>query len=114
MVAFEAAIDFMHVIGIDKVEARSLALAARAKRLLADLPAVRMKSPVSPELSGPVVKFSLRNRPTKEAYDTLWQKHRIALAITAAGEAEGLRCSPHIYNSFEDIDRLVAGVRELG
>ncbi|AMY07920.1 Isopenicillin N epimerase [Luteitalea pratensis] len=114
VVAFEAAIDFMHVIGIDKVEARSLALAARAKRLLADLPAVRMKSPVSPELSGPVVKFSLRNRPTKEAYDTLWQKHRIALAITAAGEAEGLRCSPHIYNSFDDIDRLVAGVRELG
>lgn len=113
VVAFEAAVDFMQVIGIDKVQARSLALAARAKRLLADVPAVQMKSAMSPELSGPVVKFSLRTRPTREAYDTLWQKHRIALAITPAGAAEGLRCSPHIYNTFEDIDRLAAGVREL-
>lgn len=113
VVAFEAAVDFMDVIGIDRVEARSLALAAYAKRLLADLPAVQMKSAMATELSGPVVKFSLRNRPTKEAYDTLWEKHRIALAITPTGDAEGLRCSPHIYNSFADIDRLVAGVREL-
>lgn len=113
VVAFEAAVDFMDVIGIDRVEARSLALAAHAKRLLADLPAVQMKSAMAPELSGPVVKFSLRNRPTKEAYDALWEKHRIALAITPSGDAEGLRCSPHIYNTFADIDRLVAGVREL-
>lgn len=113
VVALEAAVDFMQVIGIDKVEARSLALAARAKRLLADIPAVQMKSAMAPELSGAVVKFSLRTRPTRQAYDTLWEKHRIALAITPTGDAEGLRCSPHVYNTFEDIDRLVAGVREL-
>ncbi|MBA2355989.1 MAG: aminotransferase class V-fold PLP-dependent enzyme [Acidobacteria bacterium] len=113
VVALEAAVDFMRIVGIDKVQARSLALAARAKRLLADLPAVQMKSAMAPELSGAVVKFALRGRPTTEAYDALWQKHRIALAITANGDAEGLRCSPHVYNTFEDIDRLVAGVREL-
>jgi selenocysteine lyase/cysteine desulfurase len=113
VVAFGAAVDFIQTIGMAKVEHRSLTLAAHAKRLLADIPAVQMKSPMVPEMSGAVVKFSLRNRPTREAYDTLWQKHRIALAITAAGDAEGLRCSPHVYNSFEDIDRLVAGVREL-
>lgn len=113
VVAFGAAVDFIQNIGIAKIEARSLALAAHAKRLLADIPAVQMKSAMAPEMSGAVVKFSLRNRPTREAYDTLWQKHRIALAITAAGDAEGLRCSPHVYNSFEDIERLVAGVREL-
>ncbi len=113
VVAFEAAVDFMDVLGIDKVEARSLALAGRASRLLADLPAVQMKSAMAPELSSAVVKFSLKTCPTQKAYDTLWQKHRIALAITAAGEAEGLRCSPHVYNTFDDIDRLVAGVREL-
>lgn len=113
VVAFEAAIDFMQVLGIKKVEARSLALTARAKQLLANLPAVEMKSAMSPELSAAVVKFSLKNRPTQEAYDMLWQRHRIALGITPTGDAEGLRCSPHVYNTFEDIDRLVAGVREL-
>ena len=113
VVAFEGAVDFMQVLGIAKVEARSLALAKRARGLLADIPAVQMKSAMAPELSSAVVKFSLKSRPTQQAYDTLWQKHRLALAITATGAAEGLRCSPHVYNSVDDIDRLVAGVREL-
>jgi isopenicillin-N epimerase len=113
VVAFEAAVDFMQTLGIKNVEARSLELAARARRLLVDMPSVQMKSALAADLSGALVKFSIRNRSTREAYDTLWQKHRIALAITPAGDAEGLRCSPHVYNTFEDIDRLVAGVREL-
>lgn len=113
VVAFEAAVDFMQTIGIERVEAHSLALAAHAKRLLSEVSSVQMKSPMAPERSGAVVKFALRNRSTKEAYDTLWQKHRIALAMTTAGDAEGLRCSPHVYNTFEDIERLAAGVREL-
>jgi selenocysteine lyase/cysteine desulfurase len=33
--------------------------------------------------------------------------------MTSGGDSEGLRFSPHIYNSFEDIDRAVAAVREL-
>lgn len=113
VVAFDAAVDFMQALGIGKVAARSLALAERAKRQLAGMPAVQMKSAMAPELSGPLVKFSIRNVPTRRAYDTLWDKHRIALAMTAAGEAEGLRCSPHVYNTFEDIDRFVAAVRTL-
>lgn len=111
--AFEAAVDFMQTLGIAKVAARSLALAERAKRQLAGMPAVQMKSTMAPELSGPVVKFSLRNRPTRDAYDTLWRDHHIALAMTPAGDAEGVRCSPHVYNTFEDIDRFVAAVRQL-
>lgn len=111
--AFDAAVDFIQTIGIDRVAARSLALADRAKRQLAAMPAVQMKSPMSPELSGALVKFSLRNKPTREAYDTLWQKHRMALAMTATGDAEGVRCSPHVYNTFEDIDRFVGAVRTL-
>jgi selenocysteine lyase/cysteine desulfurase len=111
--ALEAAVDFLDLIGMKNVEARSRALAARAKRQLSDVPGVEMKTNVEPALSGSVVKFRLRNRPTAEAYDALWQKHRIALAQTAAGDAEGLRYSPHIYNSNEEIDRAVAAVRAL-
>ena len=34
--------------------------------------------------------------------------------MTPSGEAEGLRFSPHIYNSIDQIDRAVAAVRTLG
>ena len=113
VVALEAAIDFVELIGMPAVEARMRALTARAKSQLAALPQVKLKTNTEPQLSGGVVKFALRNVPTKRAYDTLWERNRLAIAMTASGDSEGLRWSPQIYNSMEEIDRAVAAVREL-
>jgi selenocysteine lyase/cysteine desulfurase len=113
VVALEAAVDFLQMIGIQKIEARMRALASRAKTQLLQVPDVQLKTNVEPELSGGVVKFRLRRVPTERVYSTLWQKKRLAIAMTASGDSEGLRFSPHIYNSFEDIDRAVAGIKEL-
>ena len=113
IVALDAAVEFLQMIGIKTIESRVRALATRAKTELAKLPNVQIKTNVEPELSAGVIKFRLGNMPTKRAYDTLWEKHRIAIAMTASGDSEGLRFSPHIYNSFEDIDRAVAAVKAL-
>jgi selenocysteine lyase/cysteine desulfurase len=111
--ALEAAVDLLNLIGIDEVGARVQALAGRAKRALAALANVELKTNLEPELSGGVVKFRLKDVPTARAYDLLVKKHRLAIAMTGAGDSEGLRFSPHIYNTFEEIDRAVAAVREL-
>jgi selenocysteine lyase/cysteine desulfurase len=37
----------------------------------------------------------------------------LAIAMTPSGDAEGLRFSPHVYNSMDEIDRAVAAVKEL-
>ena len=58
-------------------------------------------------------RFRLKNVPTKSAYDLLWEKHRLAIAMTPSGEAEGLRFSPQIYNSMEEVDRAVAAVKAI-
>ena len=113
LAAFEAAVDFMQMIGMEKVEARSRALALRIKQQLSEIPGVYLKTNMEADLSGALVKFALRNRPIKEDYDALYQTHRIALAMTPSGDAEGLRYAPHIYNSFDDVDRAVAAVRVL-
>ena len=112
--ALEAAVDFLALVGMPAVEARVRALATHAKNQLKALPTVEVKTNLEPGLSGGVVKFKLRSVPTKRAYDTLWEKHRIAIAMTASGDSEGLRFSPHIYNSMEQIDRAVAAVKSLG
>ena len=72
-----------------------------------------LKTNMEPALSGGVIKFRLRSVPTRRAYDTLWERHRISIAMTASGDSEGLRFSPHIYNSTDQIDRAVAAVRSL-
>ncbi len=113
VVALEASLDFIELIGMANVEARTRALATRAKTALRAIPNVEMKTSMEPQLCGGVVKFKLRNMPTKQAYDTLWERHRIAIASTPTGDSEGLRFSPHIYNSTEQIDRAVAAVKEL-
>jgi selenocysteine lyase/cysteine desulfurase len=111
--ALEAAVDLLNLLGIREVDARVQALASRAKRGLAALANVTLKTNLEPELSGGVVKFSLKNVPTARAYEQLWKQHRLAIAMTPKGDAEGLRFSPHIYNTCEDIDRAVDAVRTL-
>ena len=113
VVALEAAVDFLNMVGMPNVETRMRALSHRAKLALSKLPNVQLKTNLQPELSGGVVKFRLTNTPTKSAYDTLWEKHRVAIAMTASGDAEGLRFSPHIYNSPDEIDRAVDAVKQL-
>jgi selenocysteine lyase/cysteine desulfurase len=112
--ALESALDFVMLIGMPAVEARIRALATHTKTQLVSFPNVELKTNVEPALSGGVIKFRLRNVPTKRAYDTLWERHRISIAMTASGESEGLRLSPHIYNSIDQIDRALAAVRTLG
>jgi isopenicillin-N epimerase len=111
--SLEAAIDFLNLIGPKAVEARVRMLADRAKSGLRKIPAVQLKTNVEPALSAGVIKFRLTNMRTKQAYDTLWERHRLAIAMTPSGDAEGLRLSPHVYNSSEEIDQAVAMVAEL-
>ncbi len=112
VVSLEAAIDFLQMIGMPRVEARLRELVTHAKNELKRVPGVTLKTDLEPEVSGGVIKFTV-NMPLKRAYDTLWERNRISIALTAAGDASGLRWSPHIYNSPEEIDRAVAAVRSL-
>jgi isopenicillin-N epimerase len=116
VVAFEAAVDFINLIGMKNVEARMRALAAALKERLVQIPRVQLKTNLEPELSGGVIKARVQDVETKRAYDTLWAKHRIAIAMTPSSSPaneEGLRFCPHIYNSSDDLDRAAEAVKEL-
>ena len=113
MVALESALDFVNLIGMPAVESRLRKLVTHAKTRLQDISKVELKTNMEAALSGGVIKFRLRNIPTKRAYDTLWERHRISTAMTASGDSAGVRLSPHIYNSMDQIDRAVDAVREL-
>ena len=113
IVALESAMDFQSLIGVEKIEARVRLLASMLKRHFAEIPGVQLKTNMDPELSGGVVKIKFANRDTKSAYDALYDRYRIAAAPTLYGDAEGVRFSPHIYNSLEDLSRAATAVREL-
>ena len=111
--ALESAVDFALLIGMSAIESRVRLLATSMKEQLSQVPGVRLKTNIQPELSGGVVKADIGRVPTKQAYDALWNDHRISIAMTPSGDSQGLRFSPHIYNSREEIQRAVAAVKAL-
>ena len=112
VVALESAIDFVNMIGMKAVEARVRALTTRAKTGLQEIPG-ELKTNMQAELSGGVIKFKPKNQPVRQVYATLWEKYRMAIASTPGGDSEGLRISPQIYNSMEEIDRAMAAIKEV-
>ncbi len=113
IVAFEAAVDFIQLIGMPQVEARLEAIVTHLKRKLAANAAIKLKTPMDWQVSGGVVKFQVMGAQTAKLYDQLYSKHGIALAQTASGESAGLRFSPHIYNSLEEMDAAAEAVRRV-
>jgi selenocysteine lyase/cysteine desulfurase len=113
IVAFEAAVDFIQLIGMPQVEARLEAIVTHLKSRLASNPAVALKTPMDWQVSGGVVKFQVKGAQLPKLYDQLYSKHRIALAQTASGESAGLRFSPHIYNSLEEMDAAAEAVKRV-
>ncbi len=111
--AFEAGVDFLNAIGIDNIEERVRALASRLMQGLARIPKVQLLTNTEPQLSAGVVKFRLRGTPSRQIYEDLWAKDRIATALTPAGDAEGVRLSAHIYNSTAELDHAIQAVKRL-
>jgi isopenicillin-N epimerase len=107
----EKTIEFLETTGMAKIESRALALAARLRNGVAGVPGAKLKGSGEVAVSGPVVKIDFPGQSLAAIYERLWTKHRIAIAKTDAGDAAGLRFSPHIYNTEAEIDQVLSALR---
>lgn len=113
LASLEAAADFLSLIGAERIGQRVHQLTGALKKEFAAIPGVILKTNQETDLSQGVVKIDLKRGNLKQAYDTLYSKHRAALSLTASGDAAGIRFSPHLYNTMEDVERAVAAVKEI-
>jgi selenocysteine lyase/cysteine desulfurase len=111
LVAFGAAIDFLNELGVPAIEERVRFLATRLRNGLLETPGITVHGSREAELCFSVVKAKHARVPSRKLYDELWARHRMALSLTPEGEIEGVRFSPHIYNSVDEIDAAVSAVR---
>jgi selenocysteine lyase/cysteine desulfurase len=113
VVAMGTTAHFHQNIGIDRIEARVRALATRLKDELQErIPGGRFHTPLDPELSAGVVVFDPLIAEMREAYIKLYYEHGIGCALRS-GEFSGIRLCPHIYNTMEEVDRVVEAVATL-
>ncbi len=109
--AVGTAADFHRVLGFENVEARTMELAGALKNGLAKINKVKLITPMDPKLSGGVVISSIEGMDRKQMsalVSDLYTKYGVAGAATG-----GLRLCPHVYNSMEDVEQTVRGIREL-
>ena len=67
---------------------------------------VRFHTPLAPELSAGVLVFALPGVSHGEVFQEVYETHR--LACTGRGGAfDGIRLSPHIYNTLGEVERAV-------
>jgi len=112
LMALGEAIDVHNRIGKKKIQQQSIALADALKKGVMKLPGVQMYSPTAPETSSAVVTFKPGAADVPKLYAWLYQTHGIACA-SRGGATAGLRISPHIYNSFEQVDKVVAAIGQF-
>ena len=108
--AVGAAVAFHNTIGASRIESRVLSIASALKKKLQDrIEGVRFHTPLEPELSAGVVVFSIPAVNARELYGTLYSEHSIGCAAMG-GDFTGIRLSPHIYNTMQEVDRVVDAI----
>jgi selenocysteine lyase/cysteine desulfurase len=106
--AMGTTVDFHHLIGPARIEARIRELATTLKEGASKIPGAKLLTAMGPELSAGVCVLSFSGLDHRKIYETLYTKHGIAGAATG-----GVRLCPHIYNTMAEIDRTVAAISQV-
>ena len=109
-VGLGAAIGFLQRIGMENVWKRDQALSTRLFNGLREIPFVEVCSPANPDERGAMVTL----KHAKLSYLEL-QRHldsyKLRTRAVTEGGVNGLRISTHIYNTFEEVERVLEAVK---
>ncbi len=111
--AINAAIDFHENIGSKRKEARLRFPRDYWVDQVRELPGVVLHTPPGAPFSCAIAAISVAGHKPGEIETRFMRRHRIHCAAIKCGDIEAIRISPNLYTSLEELDKLVAGIREL-
>jgi isopenicillin-N epimerase len=113
----EAALDFREQLTADRIHARIRELAIYARLRIQALNGIDILTPAQPGMWGGILSFKSRHSPAQELALRLRRSNKIvAAAITQPAaldqpEFSAVRICLHIYNSHDDVERLVRALQ---
>ena len=111
--AIAEALAFHQTIGTERRAARMRYLTDRWASRLEKHPRVKILTSRLAGQSWGLANISLQGVDTTKAYETLWAKYRIITAAIKHAEYEGLRVTPNIYTTLQEIDMFSDAVEEI-
>jgi selenocysteine lyase/cysteine desulfurase len=110
VVSMATAAAFHEAIGPRAVELRVRALADAVRtRLREEIPDVAFFTPTDPGARAGVVVFELPGRDHDAIFHAVYRTHRLGCAAMH-GLFSGLRLSPHVYNTVDQVEAAVEAV----
>jgi selenocysteine lyase/cysteine desulfurase len=111
--AIAEALVFHQAIGIERKSARLRYLTDRWAARLEKNPRVKILSSREPNQSWGLANVSLEGINASKAYDFLWSKYRIITAAINHADYNGLRVTPNVYTTLDEIDTFSTAIETL-
>ena len=111
--AIAEALAFHQAIGTERKAARLRYLSDRWIAQVDKHPRVKILSSRLPNQAWGLANVSLEGVDVSKAYDFLWTKYRIITAAIKRTDYQGLRVTPNIYTTLEELDTFAAAIQDL-
>jgi isopenicillin-N epimerase len=111
--AIAEALAFHQSIGVERKAARLRYLSDRWIARVEKQPRVKILSSRLPNQAWGLANVSLEGVDVSKAYDFLWTKYRIITAAIKRSDYQGLRVTPNIYTTLEEVDTFAAAIEDL-
>jgi selenocysteine lyase/cysteine desulfurase len=108
--AIAEALTFHEGIGIERKAGRMRFLKDRWARRLADHPRVKILTSFDPQQSCGLGLFGVEGLDVGKLAAFLWEKHRIIVTPIVHPEFAGIRITPNVYTTLEEIDAFCSAV----
>lgn len=112
LVAFAEAIRFRDAIGKAVIDARVRQLSQFLMGELRKLEGVHVYTDPAPDRSANIVVFRPGTLDPRRFAAALAEKDGVVATQRAGQDRPGLRVSPHVYNTMDEMERLVGGVKK--
>ncbi|MGD2068770.1 MAG: aminotransferase class V-fold PLP-dependent enzyme [Gemmatimonadota bacterium] len=111
--AIAEALTFHQGIGPARKEARLVYLRDRWARRLLEHDRVRLHTSLEPGMACGIATVQVVGVDTGALQRWLWEQHRILTVAIHHAQFEGLRVSPSVYSTLEEVDRFASAVEHV-
>ncbi|MBI4544409.1 MAG: aminotransferase class V-fold PLP-dependent enzyme [Gemmatimonadetes bacterium] len=113
LAGLEAALEFQETIGPELIQARIRELRQHLAQQLVGLPRLQVVSPADGDLVAGMVSFAVQGVTALELQRRLAELGNIRTRVIGEYDYGWMRLSPHIYNSPQELDRVISLLQQL-
>lgn len=106
------ACSFLQQIGLERVRERGLELTQALRTGIESSSGIEIISPINTELRSSILTFKSATCSYSKLVDILAEEFQFRLRVVTEQDLNAVRVSLHVFNTLEQVDRLVEGIRK--